>query len=333
MTASVCSEAVGLSDSGSGSGGSVLAVHTGALGDIILFGHLLRRVRHQGDRITLIACGERGRLLSRMGVVDRTIDFDDLAMHEVFSDDALEACTLPGLIGRHDRLISCFAAGDMRAELRLAALCQAADAAFLPIRPAAEHRGHLLDLWLDMLGLDVSVGRRAGGIAAAWPLAACDKGCGTSVLREAGVDASEQYVVLHPGSGGREKCWSPESFRCLADSISNEGLTPVFVVGPVERDRWADERIGELAGSHAVVLCPSLIELTDILCGAAAYVGNDSGVSHLAGAVGVGSVVLFGASRSDHYAPVGQSVTVVGSAAMSRIGVGQVLAAVLESVE
>ena len=349
---SVCSGVAGLSnsgnnssnnpdnnpgkDSGSDSGNSVLAVHTGALGDIILFGHLLhllkslRQEHCEGCRTTLIACGERDRLLSRMGIVDCSIEFDNLAMHEVFSENDLNTCTLTDSIGHHERLVSCFATGNMRAELRLAALCGVADAAFLPIRPAAEHHGHILDLWLDMLGLDAS----AGDAAEPWCLHESDKGCAEKILRAAGIGASQRYVVLHPGSGGSEKCWSPERFKRLADGIGDEeGLTPVFVVGPVESDRWGYERIRELTGAHALVLCPSLVELTDILCGAEAYVGNDSGVSHLAGAVGIQTVVLFGASRSEHYAPVGRSVTVIEAATLAAIGVGQVLAAINYSGE
>ena len=91
-----------------------LAIYPGALGDVILFGHLLAAL---GRRVTLVAGGEKGDLLAGAGVVGAALDFDSLPMHEVFADTALEECRLPKLIGRHDRLVSCFAGGDERLAL------------------------------------------------------------------------------------------------------------------------------------------------------------------------------------------------------------------------
>ena len=61
----------------------ILAIHSGALGDVVLFGQLLGRL---GGRVTLLAGGEKSRLLAGMGVVNRALDFAALPMHEAFSD-------------------------------------------------------------------------------------------------------------------------------------------------------------------------------------------------------------------------------------------------------
>lgn len=69
----------------------------------------------------------------------------------------------------------------------------------------------------------------------------------------------------------------------------------------------------------------SLVELARSLAGARLYIGNDSGVSHLAAAVGCPTVVLFGPTDPRVWAPRGGHVTVVRG--MPWPEVGQVLEA------
>ena len=128
----------------------LLAVHSGALGDVILFGRLLEMT--PGPR-TLIASGQKASLLKTAGVVQETLDFDLLPMHEVFSSTPLDQCRLAGMLGGFDRLVSCLGGGGDEPSQRLSSLCGCAQATFLPVRPPARYDGHLVSLWLEMLGV------------------------------------------------------------------------------------------------------------------------------------------------------------------------------------
>lgn len=269
----------------------ILAVHSGALGDCVLFGHLLTRL--EGE-VTLVAGGEKARLLAGLGVVTRAIDFDSLPMQELFSDTPLTQCTLPHRLGEHDRLVSCFAGGDLRAEQRLAAMCSSEAAAFLPIRPPAESEAHLLDLWSDLLGLPPKSHERYSP----WPLPPAWK----AAAGEAGA-----YTVIHPGAGGAEKCWPLENFLRLAERLERA----VFVLGPVELDRWRPQDIKNVRERFPTRVCPSLETLAGVLAEASGFVGNDSGCAHLAAALGRPTVVLFGPTRPEHFKPIGRSVRIV----------------------
>ena len=105
-----------------------LGVHAGALGDVVLFAHLLARLDAE---VTLAAGRAKAELLANMrrgarAVVACAIDFDALPLGELFADAPPEQCRLPGLLGRHERLVSCYPGeGDRRAQLRLAAACGA----------------------------------------------------------------------------------------------------------------------------------------------------------------------------------------------------------------
>lgn len=330
-------------------GGSILAVHCGALGDCILFGQLLSYVSYVSHlshvshlsqtpgEVTLVAPGRAAKLLAGMGVVAAAVDFDLLPIHEVFSDEPLDRCSLPGLVGRHDRLISCFAGGSAKAELRLAAMCGAATACFLPVRPSAETRGHLLELWCDMLGLADCPstgaadrpGCRPAGRPAPWPVPKEWRDRAGEAVSEATDGGDGPYFVIHPGAGSPAKCWPVESYAALAERLERLGQT-VFVTGPVEADRWPRDTIDMLAARGGLLRSPSLEVLAGVLAGAAGYVGNDSGVSHLAAAVAAPTVALFGPTRAEHFAPLGKAVRTIQAAALEKISVDAAFDAIVE---
>jgi ADP-heptose:LPS heptosyltransferase len=110
-----------------------------------------------------------------------------------------------------------------------------------------------------------------------------------------------EEVLIHPGSGSVAKNWPAERF---ADVI--RGLrTPVRVI------------VGEADYAAATALeavrleQPSLEELAARLAGCRAYLGNDSGVSHLAGLCGAPTFALFGPTDPRVWAPIGPNVHVL----------------------
>lgn len=296
----------------------ILGIHPGALGDVILFGRLCQTL---GGEVTLLAHQAVGRLLEGLGVVHRAIDFESLPMHEVFHDKPLTDCLLPSRLGQCERLISCFAAGERPAELRLAMLVGADSAAFLPVRPPADYGSHLVELWCDLLGIEQGRDQAAWTVPAAWrrEAEASLAGCGVS----------GQYAVIHPGSGGKAKCWPAARFVELARRLQEGGLAPVFVLGPAELERWSARDIGSIRREFALMEHPSLERLAGMLTGCRVYVGNDSGVSHLAGAAGARSIVLFGPSNPRHFAPLGPKVTILHRPSLTDLSVDEVARTVM----
>ena len=300
----------------------ILAVHPGALGDVVLFGHLLRRL---GGRVTLVAGREKGELLAGLGVAERALDFEALPMHEIFTDTDLARCGLPKLLGQHDRLVSCFAGGNRRAELRLAAACGASEAAFLPVRPDEACRSHLLDLWADLLGHPPAAPAEA---SAPWPVPLTWRDAAAEALGQTGAEATAAYVILSPGAGSPTKCWPIDQFVEVARDLDGAAARAVFVVGPVECERWPAEVVDSLRSEFPVLISPPLPTLAGVLAGARATVANDSGPGHLAAAVGTPTISLFGPTRARHFAPIGPSVTVLAEPTLQDISAARVLEAV-----
>ena len=102
-------------------------------------------------------------------------------------------------------------------------------------------------------------------------------------------------VVLAPGSGGKEKRWPLERWRRVADAL---GVPVVWVSGPVEAEEdWPVDAV-----------CPDLPGLVALAAGCAAWLGPDSGPSHLAAAAGARVGVVFGVTDPACWAPVGSVV-------------------------
>ncbi|MHC4982376.1 MAG: glycosyltransferase family 9 protein [Planctomycetota bacterium] len=301
---------------------SILAVHGGALGDVILFGRLLSRL---SGKVTLAAGGEKARLLAGLGVAAEALDFEALPIHEVFGDDPPEKCSLPRLLGSHERLISCFGSGNRKAELRLAAMCGACDAAFLPVRPPADFRGHLLELWSDLLGLPGALGDKIQP----WQVPRAWKDEAEKNLQKIGVSPQEPCFVIHPGAGSAAKCWPLRDFVEIARRLAGGARRArvVFVLGPVELERWEAKAIEGLGEEFAVMAAASLAVLAGLLASAAGYLGNDSGVTHLAAAVGAPTTALFAHRRRLHFAPPGRSVGIIAAEEPADISTEKVIGA------
>ena len=121
-------------------------------------------------------------------------------------------------------------------------------------------------------------------------------------------------VVLHPGSGSEKKNWPLERFLELSLRLTEKGEKVAWVLGP------AEEGITVPHG-HIVWMSLPLQELAARLARCKLFVGNDSGVTHLAAAAGCPTVALFGESDQRIWAPRGKCVSVITSStrAMSAI--------------
>lgn len=112
-------------------------------------------------------------------------------------------------------------------------------------------------------------------------------------------------IALHPGSGSPTKNWPLENWRALIDALDAPLL---LVLGEVERRAW--DRM-PLPAHVRTLVQPPLETLVAQLSACRGYVGHDSGVSHLAAACGVPSVLLFGPTDSRIWAPPAPQVRVL----------------------
>lgn len=114
-------------------------------------------------------------------------------------------------------------------------------------------------------------------------------------------------ILVHPGSGSPSKNWPAKRF---ASVIRVLGAPVRLILG--EADYAAVTAVqAHLQRPLPTLELRSLEELAARLAGCRAYLGNDSGVSHLAGLCGARSVTLFGPTNPDVWRPIGPDVHVL----------------------
>jgi heptosyltransferase III len=279
---------------------STLAIHPGALGDVLLAVPALRALKsaHQGEPLVLGAQPRVGALMAALRIVDQAVPFDALRLDTLFVED--DAATPSDAVRRGQRVICWFGARDPVFTRRLRAL--------VPGALVASASGDGADpVWRHLL---TTVDAVPDGSPAPCDLLPEARQAGRDALVRAGWRTGTRLVVAHPGAGGRGKRWSVEGFaQVLAPLGARPDLTVVLHEGPADADAAAalSARLGRGA---RLLRGLSLVELAGALAQAAAYLGNDSGVSHLAAALGVPSVILF-EQRSLAWRPWSASVDVV----------------------
>jgi heptosyltransferase III len=132
-------------------------------------------------------------------------------------------------------------------------------------------------------------------------------------LAGSGIASDTKFVAIHPGSGSAKKNWPVERWVELAKRFTAAGERLLVVGG--EADHAILAKIEEqLAGLPLVFARDLPLPLLGaILVRATGYFGHDTGVSHLASAVGVPSTVIFGTTDPAVWAPRGNHVRVVAA--------------------
>jgi heptosyltransferase III len=115
-------------------------------------------------------------------------------------------------------------------------------------------------------------------------------------------------LLIHPGSGGKLKNWPIERFISVAKTFKERVS---FVTGPAEEERGIDEILDN--EGYSPVSPESLKELCWVISESSVYLGNDSGVSHLAGFMNIPSVVLFGPTDYVKWRPLGENTHIIVS--------------------
>jgi hypothetical protein len=136
------------------------------------------------------------------------------------------------------------------------------------------------------------------------------------------------FLALHPGSGSATKNWPAERFLTFARQCA-KGTPWLLVLGPAEQD----SRLWERAAGAIVARNLPLRTLGAVLSRARLFLGNDSGVSHLAAAAGAPTLVLFGPTDPALWSPVGRRVRCLRAAdggSLGTIPVDEVLRAAQE---
>lgn len=283
--------------------------HAGGIGDLLLSLPAMRAFRavFPDSSLELLGFPERLSLAAH--------DLKASAVHSIdragLAHFYLEGGDLPPRLAEFfSSFSSALLIGRSRAEtfaknLRRAGVRQVV---FLPSFPEEGRKLHVTDHLLLALR---SFGIEGGGSFVPLHLPSDARLCADEYLGKTGWEKGGRILAIHPGSGSLSKNWSPENFARVADWAGERAF--IFLIsGPARDGREEVLRAVKKVRPFVLDQLP-LPHLAAVLGKCSAFLGNDSGISHLAAAMGIPTAVIFGPTDPVVWAPRGPGVRIIAA--------------------
>jgi heptosyltransferase-3 len=276
----------------------ILVIRGGAIGDFVLTLPAIKLLRDRFPEAHLEILGVKhiGALAEKRFYADAIRSIDAAQLARFFAANCDLPASLIGYFAGFDLVVSYLNDPDRIFETNVKK-CGAVTFLAGPAKlNNSEHAAIQLARPLQALGLELT-----DPVARIFP---------SEEDRAAVVQLRSESIVFHPGSGSESKNWAIESWIALGDSLLADGNHLLIVGGEAEDERIA--KLKSLWNGQAVRFAENLpLPQLAALLEATTFVGHDSGISHIAAAVGARCILLFGWTDPAIWAPANQKVTVL----------------------
>jgi len=287
----------------------------GALGDFLLSLPALIKLRNvfPTAEIDLIGNPSWLPLARQWTLMDRVYSIEELPIHAGFQPALSKDHRLFRFLTKYHLIISWFGDKNGEWENTLNRVCPG-EVHVMPLHQCHSFPGHMSDYYLSTLNrLDMETQKDSRAV---------NSDVNRDTARRPGIppglsfrSRSEKkaspFLCLHPGSGSNIKNWPKENYLQVALLAGGKWNIPVVVLlGPAE-NKQADFWKGAVQKGVSVISQRSILDVLDLMSGAAMYVGNDSGITHLAAVLGIPAVALFGPTDPSQWHPLGPYVKIL----------------------
>lgn len=280
--------------------GKILVIRGGAIGDFILTLPVFAALRRQfpGAELEALAYPHIAELASAAGLVDRVRPVEARALAGFFARGGTLDPRLADYFAGFSLILSYLYDPDEIFEINVR---RCSDAQFLagPHRPNESEEIHATQAFLKPLER----------------LAVFDADSVPRLLlptENGPLMGTGRWIALHPGSGSETKNWAEAKWqRLIARFVETTSWQILMVCGEAEQDRV--DRLRALIPSERLRVASglSLVGLARQLSKCSGYIGHDSGISHLASALGLPGLILWGPSRRQIWEPPGRQIHVL----------------------
>jgi ADP-heptose:LPS heptosyltransferase len=276
----------------------LLIFHQGALGDFVLTFPALIRLKKHFTPIDAVCKSQLGELAKELGMIDNWFSQDAARFASLFSDSTDP--DVKNLLNTYDEIILFSFSEDLAQSIN-----QVWHHAVYRISPRPKPTDNIhvaVHLLKNLAG--------CGLIAEDSDLNTTDQ---SSFYLQPEVFCSTPHsrrVLLHPGAGSKKKMWPIKNFLQVEGFLKSDRYKPEYIIGPA--DRFLRDKIQMPGARQKVVHTPeNITALMALMKTAGGYIGNDSGVSHLAAYLGLPTVAVFGPSDPSMWRPVGPAVCIL----------------------
>ncbi len=278
----------------------ILVLRGGAVGDFILTipALALLRRRYPGARIQLLGYPAIASLAEAEGLVDQVLSIEDPALSPLFVRDGRIPTRWRDRFAAQELALSFLydPEGIVRGQW---SRCSPAPWIAGPHRPDEGRSQHAIEVFLEPL--------RALGIedAPPWP-------CLRNLAAKPGSLPDGTWLAIHPGSGSPKKNWPESRWRQLIERLLGRcGVHFLIVGGEAESGRLEPLVAGLPAERVRLLENRPLVEVARHLAACGGFVGHDSGITHLAAALGLPVLALWGPSNASVWRPWGDRIQVL----------------------
>jgi ADP-heptose:LPS heptosyltransferase len=184
----------------------------------------------------------------------------------------------------------------------------------MSLKPPDDFSGHLLDFYINQFVSQSGLSSRFQSTrfeSDFIEVTNSDIIKGAELLKEAGLNPEKKPVIIHPGSGAINKSWHFENFLAVAKELISESYEVLFLLGPAELEKFSVNNINKITNLAKCLKELSFTDVLRLLSRAEVFIGNDSGITHLAAMLGVRTIAVFGPTNPDVYKPIGSNVQVL----------------------
>ncbi len=274
----------------------LLIIHQGALGDFILTFPAIIQLKKYFFRIDVLCQQKLGQLACNLKLVEHCLPLESARFVSLYS--GTPDSTIMSLLSAYQFILLFSFSKELERSLNT---IRGPIIRRIPPRPARSKTIHVTQYLLQNLsGLkifkdsNIKIESRLSKIP-------------HSDLRDSAFDPAK--IMIHPGSGSPKKNWPLNYFIETEKMLHSAGLTPEFIIGPAEKSLSAN--LSATGTLRIVHLMHDLNELVHLLKAAGGFIGNDSGVSHLAAFLGLPTVAIFGPSDPQRWRPIGRAVRTI----------------------
>ncbi|MFC1813830.1 glycosyltransferase family 9 protein [Thermodesulfobacteriota bacterium] len=260
----------------------LLIIHQGSLGDFVLTFPAITLLKKKIHCIDAICQSSLGKLACGLDVIDRWVPLEAASFASLYSD-TIDPAARKILRSYHHITLFPFSAALEAAIKKVVG----GNVHRIPPRPDTSKKTHISSHILahlagsGLLGEGDDAQKRIEP-----PIQHPDEG-------KRPFNSSK--ILIHPGSGSRKKFWPISNFIKIDVSLRSNGLTPEFILGPAEHFLFKILKQDD----HQESVVHIIDELTDLVLlfnTAGGFIGNDSGMSHLAAFMDLPTVAIFGPS-------------------------------------
>jgi ADP-heptose:LPS heptosyltransferase len=286
----------------------ILLMHQGAIGDLILSLPSFYSIRKEipGARFEVMGYSHVLSLIHKRFYADAIVSVDRAGVASLYNDDGCMNEELQHYLCQFEKVFIFGGKSQAAVIKNIQQVKDGPEVYFVKTFPESSDV-HVTDFQLKqltMLGFD-----RPHNIPEVI-LRAEDISLALQFLHQQGVDLKNNpLIAVHPGSGSKAKNWPLENYVFLVQSLYQRCRGTVLVVeGPAERN-MIDNMSEALDGITFIALQSlALPLLAAILSQCSLFIGNDSGITHLAAALGVPTIALFGPTDPYVWGPRGKKV-------------------------